>query len=212
MVRKDSYIADIGTDHAYLPAHLITYGKIKKAIASDIKNMPLENAMKTIKKYGIEDKVLLVKSDGLQNIDHSVCDIILAGMGGILISEILEDAPWLKDPSKRIIAQPMTHAQDVRDFFIKNGFEIICENAVSEPGKIYIAMNARFTGEDYSKYPESFKYIGKLAQCESPMAKEYLKKQCSALKTKAQALKSSSANHSYYDELCNIIMDIERCL
>ena len=103
MVRKGSRLADIGTDHAYLPAALILDGTVPCAIAADLRKGPLENAEATVKNYGIAEKVQLRLSDGLKCVNSSeVDDIVIAGMGGILISEILEAAPWVKNENIRI--------------------------------------------------------------------------------------------------------------
>ena len=76
-------VCDVGTDHAYLAAELVLSGKCNKVIASDIKSGPLEAARKTVEKYALSDKIELVLSDGLENIDGlGVSDIVIAGMGG----------------------------------------------------------------------------------------------------------------------------------
>ena len=125
LVRKNKVVADVGTDHAYVVAYLIENGITERAIASDINKGPLENARQTLVDCGIEDKVSLILSDGLKNIPENSCeDIVIAGMGGILISEILENAPWIKNDNMHIIAQPMTHAEVLRKWLFENGFEI----------------------------------------------------------------------------------------
>ena len=90
MVEKGSKIADVGTDHAYLPIYLIKEKKATHAIACDLREGPLENAKKNIKKFGLEEKIETRLSNGLENIKENEADeVIIAGMGGILISEIL---------------------------------------------------------------------------------------------------------------------------
>ena len=147
LVRKGSTVADVGTDHAYVVAYLIETGIIEKAIASDINKGPLENARQTLIDCEITDKVTLILSDGLQNVpENSAEDIVIAGMGGILISEILEKAPWVKNEKVRIIAQPMTHAETLRKWLCENSFEIKSEVASTDGKRIYGAISAEYTG------------------------------------------------------------------
>ena len=104
LVRKGSTVVDVGTDHAYVVAYLIENGIIENAIASDINKGPLENARQTLIDCGISEKTELILSDGLMSVpENSADDIVVAGMGGILISEILENAPWLKNKNIHII-------------------------------------------------------------------------------------------------------------
>ncbi|MBR0394184.1 MAG: SAM-dependent methyltransferase, partial [Alistipes sp.] len=96
LVREGKTVADIGTDHAYLLAYLLQQGKIKNGIAADLRKGPLENARKTLIESGELDKVRLVLSNGLDELSEGDCeDIVIAGMGGILIKEILERTPWV---------------------------------------------------------------------------------------------------------------------
>ena len=152
LVRKGSTVADVGTDHAYVVAYLMENGIIEKAIASDINKGPLENARQTLIDCGITDKVTLILSDGLQNIpENSADDIVIAGMGGILISEILEKAPWVKNEKVQIIAQPMTHAETLRKWLCENGFEIRREVASTDGKRLYVAISAEYTGNKAEK-------------------------------------------------------------
>ena len=98
LVREGKTVADIGTDHAYLLAYLLQQGKIKNGIAADLRKGPLENAGKTLLESEQLDNVRLVLSDGLDELNKGDCeDIVIAGMGGILIKEILERTPWVFD-------------------------------------------------------------------------------------------------------------------
>ena len=109
-------LADIGTDHAYIPVYALQNDLAETVVASDINEGPLNNAAKTVKQYGFEDRVVLRLSDGLENIEETEADaVVIAGMGGELIAKIISDAPWLKN-NKQIIMQPMTHFEDLRAF------------------------------------------------------------------------------------------------
>ena len=146
LVEKGSIVADIGTDHAYLLCYLVQNGICPSGIAADLRKGPLANAQQTVTSCGLTEKIELILSDGLQNIKEGCCDtIVMAGMGGILISEIIEKAPWVYNKNVTIIAQPMTHAEILRKFLCDNGFEIKKEVASTDGKRLYCALAAEFT-------------------------------------------------------------------
>ena len=147
-VRGGSRLADIGTDHAYLPIALCLSGKIPSALACDINPQPLESARANISRYGLSGRIETRLSDGLRMIlPDEADDIVIAGMGGELIRDILCAAPWVRDGSKRLVLQPMTHHEDLVKWLYENGFSIIAQGAVFDEGKYYTALAAEFTGE-----------------------------------------------------------------
>ena len=147
MTREGSRLADIGTDHAYLPIELCLSGKIPSAIACDINPMPLRSAEENIARFGLSDIIQTRLSDGLDRVaPDEADDIVIAGMGGELIRDILSAEEWIKDGSKLFILQPMTHHSDLIKWLFENGFEIVCQRAVTDSGKPYTALAARYTG------------------------------------------------------------------
>ncbi|MGN1050662.1 MAG: class I SAM-dependent methyltransferase, partial [Acutalibacteraceae bacterium] len=107
-VRKNSRLADIGTDHALLPIFLAKKGIVSSAIACDIKEEPLSFGKKNIEKFGLEDFIETRLSDGLNAVSESeVTDIVIAGMGGEMIIKILDSCSYKEDKSKRFILQPI---------------------------------------------------------------------------------------------------------
>ncbi len=203
MVRKGNSVADIGTDHAYLPAYLVLNGITSKALACDVRKGPLENAKKTVELYNISDKITLRLSDGFDEIEpFEADDFVLCGMGGTLMAQLVSRAYWLKDKSKRIIVQPQSHAEDIRRFFVENGFEILCEDACTDSGKLYCAMAAEYTGEIKEK-SVSYIYTGRLAECQKPEARLYLEKINAQLKKKLEAEKihGSPENAAYLEKV-----------
>lgn len=146
-VRRMSVVADIGTDHAYVPAYLIENGIIEKAIASDINEGPLENALKTIEQEHISG-IELHCTAGLSGLSEcGADDIIIAGMGGEQISNILNDADWCKSDKYNFILQPMTREEQLRRFLYSNGFGIKDETLVKEKDKMYTVINASYTAK-----------------------------------------------------------------
>ncbi|MGN0620993.1 MAG: Nif3-like dinuclear metal center hexameric protein [Porcipelethomonas sp.] len=144
MVGGKGIVCDVGTDHAYLASYLVESGKCSRVIASDINDGPLKFAEQTLNKYGIEG-VTLVKSDGLENISgEDVSDIVIAGMGGETICDILGKADWIKNVN--LVLQPMTRAGHLRKWLYANGFEIVREEAVSHERFVYSVIRAAYTG------------------------------------------------------------------
>ncbi len=162
MVRLGAYVADIGTDHAYLPIALCIEGKIRGGVASDINEGPVERGKQNIEKYGLGEKLIAVRADGLDGIERYLPeDILILGMGGELIARILSDAPWTKNPELRLCLQPMTHAEILRKFLADGGYEITEELVINENGRIYQLMCAEYTGEVQS-YTEAELLLGKI--------------------------------------------------
>lgn len=208
MVRKGVIAADIGTDHAFLPVYLVLNGVCPSVLASDINSGPLKNAADTVKSFSLESKISLRLSNGLNNIfENEAQDFIFAGMGGTLIARLADEAGWLKNESKRLIIQPMTRAEDVRQYLCENGFKILTENAVEEDGRVYIAMCAEYDGIERSFSPAYF-YCGEL-NTENPAAKKYINAQINRLKKKAEALKHAEKNEDEVILLNRIINEME---
>lgn len=174
-VREGAKLVDVGTDHAYLPICLAKSGRIKYAIATDVKYAPLAVAQKNILKYEAKDMVDVCLSDGLSRINQSeVDDIVIAGMGGQTIVQILDKCQWIEDPSLHLILQPMTADNVLREFLFTKKFQIIKEVAVKSGDHVYAVMLAHFVGEEFA-WSQADTYIGKLDA--SPYACEYLERQ-----------------------------------
>lgn len=143
LVTCGSIIADIGTDHAYIPIYLMQKGIINKAYAMDINEGPIKRANENILKFGMKDKITTRLSDGLQKLESNEADeVVIAGMGGILISEILEARRDLWCDSLKFVLQPMTAAEELRKYLLKNGFVITKEALAKEDNKVYQIMRA----------------------------------------------------------------------
>ena len=126
-VRTDRRICDVGTDHALLPCFLCEQGAMS-VIASDVNANPLEAARANIEKYGFSDRITLLQSDGLRSVPP--CDdIIIAGMGGELIAQIIGGCSFVSGDT-RFILQPMTKAEILRRYLYANGYEILQEKAL----------------------------------------------------------------------------------
>lgn len=181
---KGDKACDVGTDHGYLAAELLLSGKCSFAIAADINEKPLQSARNTLHKHGLDERSETVLSDGVESIGlDGVTDIIIAGMGGELIAKILSQKSL---DGINLVLQPMTKAPYLRRFLAENGFELLGEKAVSEGGRLYTVMNARFTGEK-REISELEALTGKLSPSEENARRmlcalsEKLKKEAAAL-------------------------------
>lgn len=191
LVRNNSRVADIGTDHGYLLAWLIENGISPSGIAADINKGPLENARRTVIDAEISDKVELILSDGLKNIPEGSCDdIVIAGMGGNLIADILSACPWIYNEKLHIVAQPMSHGEVLREFYVNNGFEIIEEKIAMDGKRFYCIISAFYTGKKSVNDP-SYIYLGKLIENDDEITKKYIEKIIAALEKKYTALISA---------------------
>lgn len=146
-VREGSRLADIGTDHGYLPIALCLSDRIPSALACDINPLPLRSAEENIARYRLGDRIATRLSNGLRAIRADEADdIVIAGMGGELIRDILSAAAWIKDGAKRLILQPMTHHDDLIRWLYENGFAIERQQAVLDGGKYYTVLSAYYNG------------------------------------------------------------------
>lgn len=187
-VRSGSKVADIGTDHAYLPVYLVKNGIAESAIAADINPGPLKSGADTINRFGLSGQIQTRLSNGLEKISPSECDdIVIAGMGGELICSIISNAAWLKCSAKRLILQPMTRPETLRSFLYANGFDILTEKAVACDKRLYTVMLVQYCGE--VKALDCFSaIIGKLRPDLNKPDKEYLERSLSSLKKQQNGL------------------------
>ena len=149
--------ADIGTDHGYLPVWLLLNGVCEKATAADVNPMPLESARKNAVRYGVEDRMEFCLSDGFDSLDGVYDTAAICGMGGILMTDIIERG---KGKFRSLVLQPMTNAEIVRRYLWDNGYTIEKEEYCVSSGKAYAVMKASYTGEKES-YTYSDAYLGK---------------------------------------------------
>lgn len=162
MVRRGAVLADIGTDHAYLPVHLIENGVINTAIAADIGEGPAAAARRTVETAALSDRVTVRVGDGLSVIaPDEVTDIVIAGMGGETIVHILQNAPWTQHERYRLVLQPMTKTVELRAWLHEHGFTLEEEHLVRDGHHLYNVMRAVFTGG--ARPPVLSDYVGALS-------------------------------------------------
>lgn len=207
LVRKGARLVDVGTDHAYLPVWLAVNGIITSAVACDIREKPLLAGIENIKKYGCEDIVSARLSDGLDNImPDEADDIVIAGMGAELITAIIGRADWLKDPSKRLILQPMTRVHMLREFLCRNGFKIISETPCSQSGKNYSVIYVQYSGECRER-SLFYYYTGELRP-QDELSAVYIRSIVSDLCKKRDGLAAAGADVSQMNDVIDKIIKV----
>ena len=142
MVRKCEVAADIGTDHAHLPIELVLSGKCERVIACDIKEGPLAVAKKNISQYALNDRIELRLGFGLEVLAPGECSLItVAGMGGLMICDILERSEAVAETASQLILQPNTCEYDLRKYLYENGYVIEDEKGVRDGDHCYLAVS-----------------------------------------------------------------------
>lgn len=195
LIPNGSRVADIGTDHAYLPIALCLSGKTKNVIACDIKEKPFLIARRNLDKNGCSF-VQTRLGDGLSPIKEGEVDcVVIAGMGGEVIVNILNASPISEDNSVLFLLQPMTHATDLRKWLCEHGFNYQ-ETAIKDAGKVYTVFSAKKDGEKRKIQPKEY-FIGELTgKTEEELL--YINKQLSIIKSCIDGLKNVDSKKEQY--------------
>ena len=184
-VRPGARLADIGTDHAYLPVWLCRNGVCPHAIAADINPEPLSRGRQTVENAGLSGKIETRLSDGLKSIgSNEADDIVIAGMGGELIAKIIGDCDYAKSPDKHFILQPMTKSESLICYLCRNGFKIESQDCCEAGGKCYTVLSVYYTGEKASA-DELYYYTGELHPLENETHLRYLSGSIARLRKQA---------------------------
>lgn len=133
-----SILADIGSDHAYVPCYLVQQGIVERAIAGEVNHGPMEAAIAQVRLIGASEKIDVRLGDGLAVLkeDEATC-ISICGMGGSLIRSILENGRDKLGAVERLVLQPNVDGQHVREWLLASGFMLVTETIVEENDKIY---------------------------------------------------------------------------
>lgn len=135
-------LADVGTDHGYIPLWLTEQGVIPGAIAMDVNQGPLERARENIRNHGLEEKIETRLSDGVAALRPGEAEsVVIAGMGGCLMIKILEDGAEVLQTVKELVLQPQSDIDQVRRYLYAAGYQITKEKMILEDGKYYPMMH-----------------------------------------------------------------------
>lgn len=182
MIEPGSIVADVGTDHGYLPIYLVKMGISPQVIGLDIHEGPLEKARKNIEKLGGESQIQLRLSDGLEKLEEIPDVLTICGMGGRLISRILQEGREKLRRIKEIIVSPQSEIMQFREYLEDNGFDTTQEVMIQEEGQYYVIIKCHL-GEE--KPPQAhcierdvcLKYGRNLLEAKSRVLKQYLIKE-----------------------------------
>lgn len=191
MVTKGYIVADIGTDHGYVPIYLIKNGIVPKAYAVDINEGPLKIADKNIRLEGLQDKITTVLSDGMNEMTSEMAEsVVIAGMGGDLITDILNRGKNIKG-IKELVLSPHKRVDIVRKYLLDNNWKITDENMVIDNNKYYTILKAVPEREE-SEYDETELMYGRLLLLtKNPVLKQYLEKENKMYKEVLKKVKNS---------------------
>lgn len=175
-------VADVGTDHGYIPIYLVQSGRCAGAVASDVREGPLQSAVRSARALGLEEKIAFRLGDGLEKTAPEEADtIIIAGMGGETIIHILSAAPWTASPGKTLVLQPMSKQGLLRRWLTGNGYAISSEKLVFDGGTVYTLFTAR--GGESAPLTLAEEHIGQFALVSGePLLDVYLKDEIAKLR------------------------------
>lgn len=192
LVTPDLKIADIGTDHAYIPIWLVEQGISPSAIAMDINQGPLEKAKENIVLHGLTSRIKTRQSDGMRQLKPSEAEsVVIAGMGGGLVIKILEDVKEQDLGIKEWILQPQSELKKVREYLNESGYRIVDEMMILDEGKFYPMMKA-IKGKQEVYREEELSYGKLLLKNRNPILKMFLEKELELKNGIYETLKKTS--------------------
>ncbi len=207
-IKKGERIADIGTDHGYLPIYLRQSGISPAVLACDINEQPLSVAKKNVT-LSNTDGVAFRLCDGLTGLHPDDADaFIIAGMGGELIADILERSGWSEDCGKHFILQPMNSPEFLRRYLYTHGYTVTGESAVSDAGRVYTVLDV-VAKKDTEARGEGYFFTG-LLDPKSEADRLLLEKQYERLHSCADSLFNTDKQeeYTYYKNAARHIKDI----
>ncbi|MDP4089852.1 MAG: class I SAM-dependent methyltransferase [Bacillota bacterium] len=175
MVNRCSSIADIGTDHGYIPIFLVKNRVCERAVASDINRGPVLRALANVKKAGLEGAIECRLGGGLGIVSPGEVEgAVIAGMGGYLIVDILEERPEVVQKLQFVVLQPVQHSVVMRKYLYNRGYDIIDEELCYDEGKYYEIIKARFDGVSRDAEDIYYEIGSKLLEKKHPLLKEFI--------------------------------------
>ena len=203
-------VADIGTDHAYIPVYLAKKGSARRIVASDIVEGPLSRARASAKEYGVEEKIEFILADGLCGMQDCFDTIIIAGMGGDTIISILKAAPWTKENVK-LVLQPQSKIERLSKWLYHSGYHIEDASLAADAGKLYMVMSVR-GGQGTVPVCEAEHFVNrKLFEKQDPLLEHYLNVLERKFSRAAEGIKESGESLSdRFSDIFTILDDIRK--
>lgn len=204
LIEDCEVIADIGTDHGYLPIYLVEKGSCTRAIASDINYGPIEKAKLNILLEGMNDKICCRLGGGLSTIKpYEVNCAIIAGMGGNLIRDILEAGMDVFKTLDYAILQPVQNPEVLRKYIYDRGFQIIDEELCEDENKFYEIIKVKYSEDLSISKNVNYEISNLLIEKKHPLVKKYI---CLKLK-KYDKILYSIANKGVLAEKRKVIIN-----
>jgi len=212
-VKQNDKIADIGTDHAYVPIFLIDKGIVDTAIAADVSRGSCEKALDNIKRHKMQEKIKVVHSNGLQKLlNEDFNTVVIAGMGGPLMKRILSHCMEKVITLDRLILQPQSEIDVVRKYVHRIGFKIEKEIMLKENDQIYTIIVCEKGKENYTNI--EYKY-GKInLDTKSSVLKEHIQNQIKSYNQILKSIQNNSTESSIkrVEELNDFIVELKEVL
>ena len=195
LVSEGQIVADVGTDHGYIPIYLLETGKCERAIAMDINKGPLLRAKEHIAEHGLDAKIEVKLSDGVEALSVGACDcVVVAGMGGALAVKIMEEGQAVFKSLREFVLQPQSELAKVRQYLWENEYCVTAEDMVLEDGKFYPMMKVKNgASEDYTQI--ELRYGKCLLMQKHPVLKQFLEKEVQTKEAILNNLESESGEH-----------------
>lgn len=195
LVSEGQIVADVGTDHGYIPIYLLESGKCERAIAMDINKGPLLRAKEHIAEHGLDAKIEVKLSDGVEALSGGACDcVVVAGMGGALAVKIMEEGQAVFKSLREFVLQPQSELAKVRQYLWENEYCVTAEDMVLEDGKFYPMMKVKNgASEDYTQI--ELRYGKCLLMQKHPVLKQFLEKEVQTKEAILNNLESESGEH-----------------
>lgn len=213
-IPSNTIVADIGTDHGYIPAYLIQNKIAKRVIATDLSENSLQKTIHLIKELDLENYIDVRLGDGLEVIKPFEVDtVIISGMGGLLIRDILDKDRHKRDSITHFILQPNIASDELRKYLYDNSFTILGEKLIKEDGKFYEIIYAK-KGKSYVKDPIYYEIGEKLILNKDPLLREYINHKIDVFKHIMQEIrdKTTEKSRARYEEVEGEIKQLKEVL
>lgn len=195
LVSEGLVVADVGTDHGYIPIYLIETKKSPKAFAMDVNKGPLLRAKEHIAEHGLETRIETRLSDGVRALKKDECDcVVVAGMGGALTIKIMEEGKDIFRSLKEFVLQPQSELQKVRAYLYQNEYSIVEENMVLDDGKFY-PMFRVINGQSEEYHAIELCYGKLLLEQKNAVLKNFLEKEKAVKELILSNLEQSFGEH-----------------
>ena len=195
LVSDGLVVADVGTDHGYIPIYLIETKKSPKAFAMDVNKGPLLRAKEHIAEHGLISSIETRLSDGVRALKKGECDcVVVAGMGGALTIKIMEEGKDVFRNLKEFVLQPQSELQKVRAYLYQNAYSIVEENMVLDDGKFY-PMFRVINGQSQEYHAIELCYGKLLLEQKNAVLKTFLQKEKAVKELILSNLEQSFGEH-----------------